>query len=43
MKEFEMVGMNTIGNMDLLQKPRARIGVYASRQLDSAEGIIREQ
>ena len=43
MKEFEMVGMNTIGNMELLQKPRARIGVYASRQSDSAEGIIREQ
>jgi hypothetical protein len=43
MKEFEIVGMKTMGNMELLQKPRARIGVYASRQLDGAEGIIREQ
>lgn len=43
MKEFEIVGMKTIGNVELLQKPHARIGVYASRQLDNAESIIRKQ
>ena len=43
MKEFEIVGMKTMGNMELLQKPHARIGVYASRQLDNAESIIRKQ
>lgn len=43
MKKFEMVGMKTIGNTDLLQKSRTRIGVFASRQSDSAGNIIREQ
>ena len=43
MKEFEMVGMRTIGNVELLQKPHARIGVFASRQLDSVGSIIKEQ
>ena len=43
MKEIEIVGMKTMGNMELLQKPHARIGVYASRQLDNAESIIRKQ
>ena len=39
MKEFEIVGMKTMGNMELLQKPHARIGVYASRQLDNAGAL----
>ena len=43
MKEFDMVGMRTIGNVDLLQNPRARIGVFASRQLDSVGSIVKEQ
>ena len=43
MKEFDMVGMRTIGNVELLQKPHARIGVFASRQLDSVGSIIKEQ
>ena len=43
MKEFDMVGMRTIGNVELLQKPHARIGVFASRQLDSVGSIVKEQ
>ena len=43
MNEFEMAGMKTIGNVGLLQSHRARIGVFASRQLDSVGSIVKEQ
>ena len=44
MKPFEMKGMNSIGNKKLLEEPRMRIGVFASRSMDdNATDIIREQ
>jgi hypothetical protein len=43
MKEFDLVGMKTIGNVELLHSPRACIGVFASRGLDRVGSIIKEQ
>ena len=43
MKNFEIVGMNCIGNTKLLEEPRTRLGVFASRSQDAAIDIIREQ
>jgi len=43
METFEVAGMNFIGNTKLLTEPRARIGVFASRNADPVIDIIREQ
>lgn len=43
MEKIETAGMNFIGNISLLEKPLARIGVFASRSQDIAIDIIREQ